>query len=1225
MASLPPGDEGYSFVAPIYVVCGSLSLLLAWAMALVYAWNPHVREDHSSTLIHLMTCCEAIYSFKFFASALLWYAGFRDGRASFHLLPDNCASSIAYGQLFGMAAIAWNACWMTDILVTLFLPLRNSATLLPWYHAAVWTLALGTTLLVALGGVGSSGLSGSSGDTHTCWLRGDAGLSYSFEAPLLLFVVLAFTSLILAAWRLRGGGTASQRLRSGVLLRHLAYVVAFIALWLFPIIHSFLDRNGTVFFFSLVDAIAVSSQATATTVIRLSEPGAWRTFTSTMRRLRNTLAAGVGCRVRHFHPASSEADGALHSEAPLPLYAIFPCLLCSKRGQAQAQAQAGSAAEDSELQPLHSMRKGSREDGEGGSGAASAGTAKPWSFWGALSGSGSVGQGGVTASSALLAHAQVFSPAGAAFRLLGGGAEGSSAGPAAAPSLSGRRSPSLPPSGSGSGEGGSSGSGVPSATSSPRFGAASAAAAAATTPKAEGAEALGGSWSELSAELRQEMGVAMLTGLVQAVKLASAASEGVVAGVAAAGKGAEPLDIGSAAGGGGEAQDSSDSSSSGSEGEGEGGDAQRSPSTPRTLLLREASHSVVKGPSAPAQRRRIGLLLRDPGTVTRKVPSLLNLGSRSSLLSVSALEEAAFAELRRAGGIQAAYIAAQFDPALYAEGKLRAYFSEGASSSFFCRSSDDVLVVKTITGSEAEVLVRLLPAYIRHMRDNPESLLCRFYGAFAVTLPSLARVFFVVMQNVHPVTGAPPGAAPAAAAAAAAAPPHAAASAAFTFDLKGSTINRRARVSKSAAGGLKYLWQDMEFRETLPRGIPLVDGATLLAQAAQLGGGGVEPGGGRGCWWTSSSVTSRCWPVRGLWTIAFSCRLCPLSPRRPRRTTTPTHTTSMLLRGSTTPSPSPPHLPAPSPWLMPCTCCTRPPAPAFMPAARPAVLTVGGALRSPSQSGQPWQCPCVPWASLSRPRTQRAGRVRARREWQGMRRARVLGMWSAVTGITSTLRACPAPPSPLAPPAPFCRWALWTFCSTLTRGSAWRAPTSSCATRAWLQWQRARALPLLTSAPWTPTTMPCASWALPRVFFSPESEAPRPHLFAKHNYTLSLPPSFHFLPSPPSVYTGGNETPAAAAAALDSSRPAAGRPSAPWRPPLPLAPLRAGSTPPPPPGPQHCMHQQRQPQQRPPPPPAARAAAAPAAAPPAWAQQRTFAPRRPRRARALPPLTARAA
>jgi hypothetical protein len=81
------------------------------------------------------------------------------------------------------------------------------------------------------------------------------------------------------------------------------------------------------------------------------------------------------------------------------------------------------------------------------------------------------------------------------------------------------------------------------------------------------------------------------------------------------------------------------------------------------------------------------------------------------------------------------------------------------------------------------VRLRLLPAYTRHLAQNPGSLLCRFYGAFAVTLPTLARVFFVVMQNVHPVTGAPPPG-----------------TSAFTFDLKGSTVNRRARVSKSGGG-----------------------------------------------------------------------------------------------------------------------------------------------------------------------------------------------------------------------------------------------------------------------------------------------------------------------------------------------------------------------------------------------------------------------------------------
>jgi hypothetical protein len=220
----------------------------------------------------------------------------------------------------------------------------------------------------------------------------------------------------------------------------------------------------------------------------------------------------------------------------------------------------------------------------------------------------------------------------------------------------------------------------------------------------------------------------------------------------------------------------------------------------------------VHGPSAPTERRTIGALLRDPAVTTlRRLPLAgLSLGATAS---VGAFAEGEFRVTRDAAGVGAEAVGANFDPRLLAEGRLRAQFSDGASSSFFARGLDNSLVVKTITGSEAEVLLRLLPAYLRHLRDNPASLLCRFYGAFSLALPGLARVYFVLMSNVFPIPRALPGA--------------------VAFDLKGSTVNRFARVSRGGGAASKgaMLWQDNEFRERLPRGVPVVDGDALVAMA----------------------------------------------------------------------------------------------------------------------------------------------------------------------------------------------------------------------------------------------------------------------------------------------------------------------------------------------------------------------------------------------------------
>jgi hypothetical protein len=118
------------------------------------------------------------------------------------------------------------------------------------------------------------------------------------------------------------------------------------------------------------------------------------------------------------------------------------------------------------------------------------------------------------------------------------------------------------------------------------------------------------------------------------------------------------------------------------------------------------------------------------------------------------------------------------DPLLLRGGKLREHFSDGASSSFFCRSVDQTLIVKTVSAAEVEELLALLPDYVRHLAANPCSFLSRFYGCFALRQPSASRVYFILMGNAFPVTA--PGAA------------------SETYDLKGSTGEKRARLGLRA-------------------------------------------------------------------------------------------------------------------------------------------------------------------------------------------------------------------------------------------------------------------------------------------------------------------------------------------------------------------------------------------------------------------------------------------
>ncbi|AET39226.1 1-phosphatidylinositol-4-phosphate 5-kinase Ecym_4149 [Eremothecium cymbalariae DBVPG len=107
--------------------------------------------------------------------------------------------------------------------------------------------------------------------------------------------------------------------------------------------------------------------------------------------------------------------------------------------------------------------------------------------------------------------------------------------------------------------------------------------------------------------------------------------------------------------------------------------------------------------------------------------------------------------------------------------------SPGKSGSFFYFSRDYKYIIKTIHHSEHKHLRRVLKDYYYHVRDNPDTLVCQFYGLHRVKMPisfknkvKNRRIYFIVMNNLFP--------------------PHLEMH--TTFDLKGSTLGRYTDVSK---------------------------------------------------------------------------------------------------------------------------------------------------------------------------------------------------------------------------------------------------------------------------------------------------------------------------------------------------------------------------------------------------------------------------------------------
>lgn len=115
----------------------------------------------------------------------------------------------------------------------------------------------------------------------------------------------------------------------------------------------------------------------------------------------------------------------------------------------------------------------------------------------------------------------------------------------------------------------------------------------------------------------------------------------------------------------------------------------------------------------------------------------------------------------------------QIDPADYllsltAKCILSELGSPGKSGSFFYFSRDYRFIIKTIRHSEHKFLLSVLKDYHAHVKNNPHTLLSRFYGLHRVKLPRGRKIHFVIMNNLFP--------------------PHK--DIHETFDLKGSTVGR---------------------------------------------------------------------------------------------------------------------------------------------------------------------------------------------------------------------------------------------------------------------------------------------------------------------------------------------------------------------------------------------------------------------------------------------------
>merc|ERR1711920_606805 len=144
---------------------------------------------------------------------------------------------------------------------------------------------------------------------------------------------------------------------------------------------------------------------------------------------------------------------------------------------------------------------------------------------------------------------------------------------------------------------------------------------------------------------------------------------------------------------------------------------------------------VGRASSLPAGRSQELYLLRDPSDTSRKK------GRKKKGIKFWSYAPHTFQCIRECFGIDSDEYAEMFS----ATTKER--FSEGASGAFMFFTSDERMIVKTMSLEECNFLRKIAPFYASYLMANPQSLLTKFYGCHAISLFG-KTYYFVVMENL---------------------------------------------------------------------------------------------------------------------------------------------------------------------------------------------------------------------------------------------------------------------------------------------------------------------------------------------------------------------------------------------------------------------------------------------------------------------------------------------
>ncbi len=77
------------------------------------------------------------------------------------------------------------------------------------------------------------------------------------------------------------------------------------------------------------------------------------------------------------------------------------------------------------------------------------------------------------------------------------------------------------------------------------------------------------------------------------------------------------------------------------------------------------------------------------------------------------------------------------------------FIANSKSGQFFFYSHDGKYMIKTQSREECRLLRKIMPDYVKHLTENPDSLLVRFYGMHRVKMKNLqSKTYFVIMSSV---------------------------------------------------------------------------------------------------------------------------------------------------------------------------------------------------------------------------------------------------------------------------------------------------------------------------------------------------------------------------------------------------------------------------------------------------------------------------------------------